>query len=59
MTDRWEYKVVVLGTEEEQSEVRLNNYGFSGWELVGIGGRFQEAQYAYLKRRKERMQKDD
>lgn len=58
MADRWEYKVVVLGMDEEQSEVRLNNYGSSGWELVGIGGRFQEAQYAYLKRAAKRSRDD-
>lgn len=46
----WEYRVIVLGSNASESETRLNSYGVNGWELVGIGGRYQEAQYAYLKR---------
>lgn len=47
---KWEYKMLVLGMDEPRSEAQLNRYGEDGWELVGLGGRFQEAQYAYMKR---------
>lgn len=51
---RWEYKVLLLGKDEAESEVRLNSHGAGGWELVSIGGRFASEQFAYLKRRAER-----
>ena len=47
---RWQYKVIVLDTNTEQSTGRLDNLGTAGWELVGIGGRYEAQQYAYLKR---------
>jgi hypothetical protein len=50
MSEKWEYKVLVLDRDEETSAVRLNNFGSAGWELVGVGGRYETAQYAYLKR---------
>lgn len=47
---RWEYKILILTDDEERGQTRLNSFGAAGWEIVGVGGRFQEAQYVYLKR---------
>jgi hypothetical protein len=32
---KWEYKVTVLGGEDQETEKELNKLGDEGWELVG------------------------
>lgn len=58
MTARWDYKVIVLNDNATESEARLIANGSAGWELVSVGGRFQDAQYAYLKRPVGRRHED-
>ena len=49
----WEYKVVVKDAAEHAllSERELNDFGSSGWELVGVVGLTSKVQYCFKRAR--------
>lgn len=48
MTQKWEYKIVVLSGD---NEARLEKLGEEGWELVSVTGATEnDYPIAYLKR---------